>query len=451
MDRRRSCETWTPFRISVQPRRRLSALLILAGALPAAAWAQTPPQQLTHFTPYADAAYEYDSNLFALANDVPEPLDSAGRPTRSDSFERYKAGFEGTYDWSLQELFGTAEFRQFEYQNFTSLSHSEYLVHGGLRWKADGLLDGVVDYSRERTQVSYLLFNAVQLNPNGTTTVQTNALTQLYLQVQDLATASLNVQFTPEWRLENQAKINDVDSPRPFYPDLAVREDSLDEGFKYTGFANLSAGLTGEYLYGHFTSGEFLLSPSYHQTSVDFAADYTLSGLSVFHGAVGYSSRTQQAEPGVTGQQSGNISGLTGLLWYQRDLTGKTSINLKLSRAINVYITAATPEVDTIAELDAQWDATDKISVLLGYQYQHSSIGATDIVGVISPSRTDNLQTPSLAVRWQVLDWLSLRPYMQYQTRGSTDPAIYNFSGGIYGVQLEVRFGKQPPMLFVRP
>ena len=124
-------------------------------------------------------------------------------------------------------------------------------------------------------------------------------------------------------------------------PDLAVREESLDEGFKYTGFANLSAGLTGEYLYGHFTSGEFLVSPSYHQTSVDFAADYTLSGLSVFRCAVGYSSARSRRSPAFQDSSPAIVRASRVCSGSQRDLTGKTSTNFKLSRAINIYITAA--------------------------------------------------------------------------------------------------------------
>jgi hypothetical protein len=424
VDRRRLRAAVTLFLCTARIRRAWHLILILGAGCPGATLAQT------HFTPYADAAYEYNSNFFALANNVPEPLGSSG-PTRSDSFEKYKAGFEAVYDWSLQEFFANAEGRRFEYKNFTTLDHDEYLVHGGLKWKLASLLDGVLDYQRVRSQVSYLQFNATQLS-----------FTQLYLQVQDVGSASINIQLSPEWRLENQGKVNNLDSPRPGYPNLTVRENSIDEGFKYVGFANLSAGLVAEYLDGHFTSGAFLVSPKYHQTSADFAADYTLSGLSIFHGAIGYTNRDEG--------QAGNVSGLTGLISYERDLTGKTSVSVKVGRAINVYVTAAAPEIDTTAEINAVWNATTKIGAIVGYQYLHSNIGATDIIGVIAPARVDRLQTPSLSVKYQVLDWLSLRPYMQYQKRGSSDPS-YVFSGNMYGIELEARLGQPQPLTLVRP
>jgi hypothetical protein len=411
-------------RTAVALRRNCCLLLALAAGFPGAALA------VSNFTPYADAAYEYNTNYFALASGVPEPLGSNG-PTLAVGYERYKAGFESDYDWSQQEFFLNAEGRRLQYQDFGELDHYEYLVHTGLRWALSGVLDGVVDYQRERTQVSWLQFNATP-----------NSESLLFLQVQNLATASVNLQFLPEWRLESLGKLNDLDSPRPGFPNLSVRELSIDEGIKYVGFANLSAGLVAEYLDGRYTSTEFIASPKYHQTSVDLAADYTLSGLSLFHGAVGYTNRDQE--------QAGSISGLTGILAYQRTLTGKTSVGIKLSRAINDYLTGAAPEIDSMAELDAVWNATSKIGVALSFEYLHSSISNTNLVGVLAPSRTDRLESPQLSVRYQARDWLSIRPYMQYQNRHSSDN-IYSFTSNTYGVEVEARFGQPQPLTLPKP
>jgi hypothetical protein len=407
------------------PARIARWILIMVVACPGAALAQldfplNPPQ--THFTPYADAAYEHNSNLFALSNLEPEVVGRNG-PTLADTLFKVRAGFDLAYDWSRQEFFAIAEGRRFDYHNFNQLNHNEYLLHGGLKWKIASVLDGIVDYQRERSMVSFLQYNETQF-----------ASTQIFLQVQSIATASINLQVTPEWRLESLGKLNDLKSPRPGFLDLDLREDSIHEGLRYVGFANLSAGLDGEYLNGHFNNGNFLLTPNYHQTTEALAADYSLSGLSVFHGAIGYTSRTQQ--------QAGTVSGLTGLVAYQRDLTGKTSINLKLSRAINTYLTSAAPEVDTTAELDVTWHATEKIKVEAGYQYLHSSYSATDVAGVVTASRVDHMQTPTLSVKYQPLNWLLVRPYIQYQSRTSS-LAIYTFNGTVYGIELEGRLPLQ--------
>lgn len=267
--------------------------------------------------------------------------------------------------------------------------------------------------------LSFLQFNATPV-----------ASDQIYLQLQSVAIASINLQMSPEWRLQSQGKLNDQNTQLPGTPDLTLREESIHEGLRYVGFANLSAGLDGEYLRGNFTGGAFLVTPGYRQSTAEFAADYVLSGLSSFHGAIGYADRVLE--------QAGSISGLTGLVAYQRNLTGKTSITLKLSRAINTYITAATPEVDTTAELDVTWNATTKIKVQAGYQWLHSSFSPTEIAGVLTASRLDRLQTPTVSVMYQPVKWLIVHPYAQYQTRSSTI-GLYSFNGTVYGLELEGR------------
>lgn len=412
---------------SARPRRlpkTWRGILILAVACPGIAFAQLdfpptllPPQ--THFSPYADGAYEHDSNLFALSTSAPAPVGRNG-PALSDSLWKVRAGFDSAYNWDLQEFFLIAEGRRFTYDQFTQLTHDEYLVHAGWNWKVASVLDGVLDYQRERTMVSFLQIDATEFS----------AAEQLYLQVQSVAIASINVQVSPEWRLQSQGKLNDQNTQLPGTPDLTLHEESVHEGLRYVGFANLSAGLDGEYLRGNFTGGAFLVTPGYRQSTAEFAADYVLSGLSSFHGAIGYTDRVLE--------QGGRISGLTGLASYQRDLTGKTSITLKLSRAINTYITAASPEVDTGAEADVTWNATTKIKVQAGYQYLHSSFSATDLAGVLTASRLDRLQTPSLSVMYQPMNWLIVHPYAQYQTRSST-VGIFSFHGTVYGLELEGR------------
>jgi hypothetical protein len=397
-------------------------ILILAVAFPGAALAQldfpeTVPTQ-THFTPYADGAYEHNSNLFALSSSGPQPVGRNG-PTLADSLWKARAGFDSAYAWSLQEFYAIAEGRRFTYDQFTQLNHDEYLLHGGWKWKIASLLDGVLDYQRERSMVSYLQFNATQF-----------ASEQLFLQVQSVAIASINLQMSPEWRLQSQGKLNVQNQALPGFPDLTLREESIHEGLRYVGFANLSAGLDGEYLRGNFTGGTFLLTPGYRQSTEELAADYVLSGLSTFHGAIGYADRIME--------QGGSISGLTGLLAYQRNLTGKTSITLKLSRAINTYFTAAAPEIDTAAEVDVAWNATEKIKVEAGYQWLRSSFTATDIAGILTASRLDRLQTPTVSVKYRPVNWLIVHPYAQYQTRSSTI-GLFSFHGTIYGLELEGR------------
>jgi hypothetical protein len=365
--------------------------------------------------PYADALYEYNSNVFALPSTALEPVGSHG-PTFSDQIFEERAGVDALYEWSLQELYANVEARHFGYEQLSGLSHDEYLVHGGMKWHIGFLLDGVLDYRRERSMVSFLDFTA----------------TQLYLQVQSVATASANIQFAPDWRLQSQGVINDLDSPRPGYPNLSLTEDSIHEGLRYVGLAKLSAGIDAIFLHGHFNGEEFILTPRYNQTTVEAAAKYVATGLSSFDGALGYTRRTQ-----VDGAP---ISGITGLLTYQRDLTGLTSMNIRLIRAVNTYVSYGSTEIDTGAALGATWNPTATIAVSPGYQWTYSTFPGAELAGVapVGTERIDHYQLATFSVKYAARDWLSLRLYGQYETRGS-DVAIDSFNRTLVGVELEVR------------
>src|SRR5580658_9527594 len=164
--------------------------IVLAVGLPGSAWAQL------HALPYGDVAYEYNSNIFALPSVAALPIGSHGSSFADHTIEEH-AGVEALYDWGLQEFYANVEGRHFAYDQSSELDHDEYLLHAGMKWKLQDLLDGVVDYRHERSMVPFLDFTS----------------TELYLQQQSVTTVSANLQVTPDWRLENQGIVNDLDSP----------------------------------------------------------------------------------------------------------------------------------------------------------------------------------------------------------------------------------------------
>jgi len=388
---------------------RWSCAVVLAALFPAAAWAQL------HAMPYADIAYQYNSNVFALPSSAPKPVGDRG-PTFSDRYLEERAGVKALYDWSLQKFYANVEGRHFGYEQLSALSHDEYLVHGGMKWHLGYLFDGVLDYRRERSMVSFLEFTA----------------TQLYVQVQSVTTASANFQFTPDWRLQSQGVINNLDSPRPGFPRLSLTEDSIHEGLRYVGVAKLSAGIDAIFLHGHFNGEEFILTRRYNQTTVEAAAQYVATGLSSFDGAVGYTRRIQ--ENGET------LGGPSGMLVYKRSLTGLTSIDIKLGRTFNTYLTDQGAEIDNSVALGATWSATSKIAVTPGYQWTYSTFPGTALAGLapVGTERVDHYQLAALSVKYEARNWLSLRLYGQYETRNS-DVGIYSFNRTLFGLEFEAR------------
>ena len=361
-------------------------------------------------TPYAAEAVEHNTNVFDLPKNGPEPVGKDG-PTFADTFLESRAGVEGSYLIDQQKFFGTAEFRHFIYDKFTVLNHNEELFDGGLKWKFGGAVDGQLEYKHEQRMVQFQ---------------DVAASTQLILETENDATASINVNVNPEWRVESLARDSNLASPRSDVPGLSLHEDSIREGLKYLGVANLSAGVEAEYLDGRYNDDPLALNPNYHQVGAAFAATYIISGLTNFTGNLGYTRRTDPTNSG--------LSGITGSIGYQHSLTGKTTINFQLSRALNTYVTTGGNEIDTSAAVTLNWQATYKMLVRAGVSYTDSKFPqAPD--GAAYIERVDHFQTANVDVTYQALHWLSIRPYVRYQTRHSNDQ-IYGFTGNIIGVEL---------------
>jgi hypothetical protein len=294
-------------------------------------------------TPYVAEDVEHNSNIFDVQTTVPIPGYASG--ALGDTFFETRAGVDGIYMLDQQQFFGTAEFRRFDYDKFTDLDHNEYLLDGGLKYKIDQIIDGTIEYRHEQRMVQFQ---------------DLTDATYLILETENTANASLNVNFTPEWRLESKLRDHVLDSPRSDVPQLSLHEDAIHEGLRYLGVSNLSAGIDVEYLQGQYRHDPLALDPYYHQTS-----NYLVSGLTSFNGALGYTSRTDPTNSGTTGAGSG----VTGNIGYQHALTGKTTLNLGLRRALSTYLTTGGSEIDTTASVGAAFQATYKIRLRASYEY----------------------------------------------------------------------------------
>jgi hypothetical protein len=80
------------------------------------------------------------------------------------------------------------------------------------------------------------------------------------------------------------------------------------------------------------------------------------------------------------------------------------------------------------------YQATYKILVRAGYSYTDSKFPGTPN-GAATIDRADHLQFATLDMTYQVLHWLSIRPYARYQARHSNVEG-FTFDGNIIGVEL---------------
>jgi hypothetical protein len=380
----------------------LAALIMLGLVVPAVVNAQAS------FNPYVSAQVEHDSNVFRVPNAQTAAL-LTGDSTLSDTDERYIAGVNGTYLWSLQKLTGNFEARRIEYNHFGYLSHSEYLGNLQLDWKLGRELDGILQFRQERVAAAF------ENRDSSTLTVN---------QDRNLL-GRLNYNFAPDWRLETGVNFHTLEAPLQLYPNFTEHETGSRVGIDYLGIANLTYGILVERIDGDYTHAVGV--GPYRQTSFLFTTTYKVSGLSSLNGSIGYTKRNQTLP-------AGNVGGVTGNIGYTRQLTGKTSLTMQVVRAVNSYVAAGGSEIDTMASLGVNWQATYKLGVGFNYSYIRSTFAGDVIPGTATVGRLDHTPQGLLNVTYQLFRQLQLKGYLSRESR-SSNYELDTFNDTTVGIQ----------------
>ena len=364
----------------------------------------------------ASAGYEYESNVFDLEKGSPVPGTTDYQ--RSDRLYTYGAALDANYLWDRQKFFARLSDNEFHYDHFTVLDRNEYSVDTGLDWKLLRSLDGTVEVQRSRSMLAFTNVNDAQFD----------------LQTEQRESAKVGYAFMPDWRVEGSGYYRTVDQAFVNAPALDLRESSETLAVQYLGRAGLTAGFSGAYIDGNYSGPSAAFNPSYTQSTVSATALYAPPGHSSINGILGYSDRKSATS-------FNSLSGFTGEIDYDNQLTGKTTVHLLLNRSINSYVSNASSEIDNIATLKVRWQTTYRLGVILGYNWTERTLPGQGSTGVNS-DRLDHLQYVSLNMDYQPLRWLSLKPYFNYQTR-SSNVAGGSFNATIVGLLFTVTWPNQ--------
>ena len=381
-------------------------LLVLIGSV-----ASTSAFGGSTFLPYASEQYEHNSNVFALPNSSAAAAANGGDQTLGDSDLRTVAGFEEDYLWDRQRLYATAEGRYIKYDHFDELTHYEYLAKAGLDWKLLSAFDGTFLGSFERYMASF---------------ANRDTQTALAINLERHAIGKFNFHISPEWRLETSVDYHDLDAPIQGFPNYGLTETTGLVALKYLGFSNLTYGVSADYIDGKYRNAPLI--GTYNQTDIDLTAAYAATGLSTFDGAVGHTERDQDLN-------QGNVSAVTGKLGYTRRFSGKTSIRVGYTRAVNSYIGAGGSELDSTVDAAFNYQATYKTGLALGIsetwsQFTGQTIPGTDVLG-----RRDRSPAATFKLNYQATRWLLVQPYANYARR-SSNVELYSYSGTIIGIEV---------------
>ena len=366
----------------------------------------------------ATARYEYNTNVYDLQSGFPVP--GTSDPDRADSLYAYGAALDAKYLWAQQKLFANLSATDFHYDRFTDLNHNEYNLDAGWNWKLGRTLDGTLEILRSHAMESFVY------TVNG----------DFVLQTEQRESAKIGFQFLPDWRIEGSGYYHTVDQNSSTAPALDLTESYGEAALKFTGLAGVTSGFSVGYADGNYDATSEAPSLSYRQINYSFVGTYEPTGRSKLDGALGYSDRTSSSEQNT-------VSGFTGKIDYESQLTGKTWIELQVNRVINSYVAQTGSEIDTDAGFNVRWQATYKVRVEAGYLWTRREIPGQGNAPVGS-TRLDNLQYATLKVAYEPLRWLSIRPYISYQTRSSNYDGA-NFNASVYGVYFDLKWQNEPP------
>jgi hypothetical protein len=360
----------------------------------------------------ATSQFQSNSNVFDLDSGIAPPGANGSR--HSDTDYSYGAEFDASYQLGQQQLYATASTTEYRYDHFTQLNNNSYNLDAGLNWKLADSLDGKVDVARSHAMVPFENLSGTELG--------------LTIATSQTETAQIGLRLGSDWKLEGTASNNRTDEPIPQAPDLRSTQTSGTTSLEYLGYGGLTSGVTLGYSSGDYSSFNQTQDSSYTERTAGFLASYKLSHTT-FDGQIGYSSRSS-----VTGID--NASGLTGSLDFKDQLTPKTSFAVKIDRVINSYLPSLGSEIDSDAGVTANWQATFKMAVSLGYTFTYRDYPPQALVGYAPGAhRVDYQHYATLAINYQPVRWLIIGPYANVQTR-SSNVSGGDFNATVFGITL---------------
>lgn len=361
----------------------------------------------------------HDSNLFRIGDNVAPPGPSG---QRDDTIYIGAASLQLEEKIGEQRLYVRGEGAHYAYDEYKSLERNEYDGAGGLDWKINDVIDGSLAVRQGR----HLVPLEARLTPSLDPDMQTNRE----------ASAGLNLNVTPSWRLETRGGWLEQDSPSPavFFH---MEERSYAIGGKYLGLGEVATGLEIELTDGTFTAPPYpvpglpppppgtLVTTEYSQLEELLTVDYKVSGMSTLQAKIGAAQRRIDNDPNA------DSSAFTGELEYKRTISAMTKVTAGVFSRLRSYPSFDDYVIETGGSGQVEWQPTHKLYFSVFAQYLKDSFNSVD--------RSDSLALLDAGMRYQMFEHFSIKPSYRYEDRSSSDGA-FDFTDQIYGVEARVNF-----------
>ncbi len=368
------------------------------------------------------AVGQYDSNVLRVE---PGPVLTAVSPSGETSDRVLNAVATANLQYKLdrQRLYVMGDATRQWYKRFNQLNHDEYSATGGLDWTGADWIDGTFSVHQDHRMVP----EAARLVPS----------LSLDFQTDQNASAGLNVNVAPQWRMESKFDWIKQDSPSitaPFY----LNERDYTVAGKYLGLGQVAMGLQLQYQDGVFTGP--IVPPNtvvtlamlplpqgtsqFHQYNEDLTVDYTVNQMSKLTSKLGASQRR------VPGSPNAAANGFTGELQYKRTVSALTKVTLGVFRRLQTFPSFSDYVTESGASAQLDWQPTLKLYTSVLAQYIDDSYHGSD--------RSDKLALLDAGVNYQWFEHFSLKPGFHFEDRKSS--TTYSYIDRIYSLEAKLMF-----------
>jgi exopolysaccharide biosynthesis operon protein EpsL len=362
-----------------------NALLVLIVLTPAYATASTFAPESNTLQPRAFSTLSYDSNLFRLSDSV-SPSSALGSTARSDFISSVGVGLALDYVLSRQRVVADMRVSDDHYRHFGFLDNQSYSVAGATKWQLGNDWSGDLGYSRVRALAGFGDFRLPVKN------LVTSERPYLLAKYQVGAALAVKAQISEQTYTNSAAASRNTDRT----------EQSYEAGAEFVPATGNTVGFDLRHTDGKFSNqpadGNFI-QEDYLTT---FSAQ--LTGKSLASGYIGYTQRKYDQE------SQRDFDGPVGRIALRWQALPKTTLHFTAQREILPYddITSSYA-LTNAASIQADWNATDKIAVVLRGETRDRRFIANQ-TGPVSalPERKDDTQTLSLAVTYRMMKTLKL-------------------------------------------
>lgn len=351
---------------------RLPRTLVAAACALVAAAAQA---QSSPFYFRASETLSYDSNLFRVP-DKSVLTNNNIHPRDGISSTELTVGIDQPY--GRQRWLASAGISANVFKNNDQLNNTGYDLLLGLDWQALSRWAGDVRITSTQQLANFENYGAQFIVDTSKNLEQVNGIS-----------ARARYGLVSLWSLEGTFAHRDVNFSDDLFRDREYRQDQVGFGVGYRPSDLLTLGLAARYTDGQYPHAVSTGPDKYKRDDIDLTANWKVSGLSAFDARI---SATHENHDLLDGR---DFRGVTGSLGWNYRPTGKTTLDLRLSRDTGTRGNGAPPQLDPSAtaafltdarlsdRLDAgvRWEATSKITVLGQASYSHDRYDEQFITG----------------------------------------------------------------------